>query len=223
MKNKNNSNRKTVKSLKFFLLFFVFLNFNYHLSAQQIIVEFLTGNNHTKLLYDWDNSLVDEGGIRTGVYNFGIGISAQVNKYLYLKTEIGTNNILQGIDVKYQVDGFSDFSSLRGDLEIAQHYLEVLPELRLVNTFFLNAGFGVISRTTGRIGSSRDYFNGTFGSFAVNFGINPYYKNFGLLASIGYKHVTKKMSTYFTPGLSLNQLHFQFGITYHFLGLPTEQ
>lgn len=72
MKNQNNSNRKTIKIFKLCLLFFIFLNFNSHLSAQQIIIEFLTGNNHTKLLYDWDDSLVEEEGIRTGVYNFGI-------------------------------------------------------------------------------------------------------------------------------------------------------
>jgi len=220
---KNISNRKVANKLKLYVLLFGFLNLYSHLSAQQIIVEFLTGTNHTKLLYDWDASLIDEEGIRTGVYNFGIGISAQVNKYLYLKTEIGTNNILQRTDIKYQVDGFPDFKgAIRGNLEIAQNYIEVLPEFRLNNIIFLNAGFGLVARTTSKIGSSKNYFNGTFGSFAVNLGVNPYYKNLGFLGSIGYKHVTKKISTDFTPGLSLNQLHLQFGVTYHFLNLSNQ-
>ncbi len=165
-----------------------------------------------------------------------LSYSKRMHKAFHLRGELGINRVVRTIDkLRYNSDNQDlDIQSgdLSGEYDKFNYYVGIFPEIRFTKKelFFINAGYQfyfyqesklVDIRLRGRNGveflDKEVSMGGTTNGFSFNVGINPKFKNFGLILSGGYQVVLPS----FDPkeiliGTGWNQFTVNYGLSYTF-------
>jgi hypothetical protein len=218
--------RKNMKKLiPILLLQIAIINFIF---AQEIYVEIKNEFSSSDVKFKWDSNLNNQSGADELSYNFSIGLSGKLYKNIFLKSTIGSNDFKNLIKIEWNSENAEH--QILGWISANQNYLEILPEIRFLkdNWLFVNMGIGFSQIRTSKFVSgyyrrnSEFYyeedefpnFNGKYEYFALNFGANIHYKNFGIIVEFGTRRSGFTRVKTEIPGLGINQINIKLGISY---------
>jgi hypothetical protein len=210
----------TIKHLKNRLLCLSFL-VHFTIFSQNISIEVCTGRGNSTPEIKWsgtsiDNNITEKNKSIDSRSFFSIGITGQLEKYLYLKVELGTNSFENRLDFNF---GSNRINGLyRSDYV----YGAFLPELRLLKNkwLYMNAGYGlyqpISSSLTGTNPKTADDFrDGATTALIFNIGANPSFDTMGIIFNLGYAYIygtSRDVNT--TPTIGFSQWSFKLGINY---------
>ena len=220
-----------MKNLKLFLLGIAFFTFSKSY-CQNVSMELCAGLGISNPTFKWAGTFKDKnaGNNFSEIGQlFSLGLTAKVHKFLYLKTEIGTNQTEHQLNVDYI---FSDNGgskvplSINGTQRSDYFYLAVLPEIRsqAISNVSFYANFGaafyantssylfdvLLNREIGQVFRRNGY------AFVANLGLNlKCNDNLGLVMSVGYHNMKTTPRTFDNiPQIGFTQFNFKGGISY---------
>lgn len=205
-------------------LLFIYLG---EVNAQKIILELSTGIGTANA------DIKYTGGYKTVQINdaferqiYTLGIVGQINKYLFLKTEIGTNGTSNLFLFEYGTKNNSTGkANIFGKYQAEFIYFALLPEVRFDKdkVFYLNMGIGIynniVSKYTDLIivkGELASLTEPSGRAFIMNFGMNPRFGNLGFIINIGFHNLAHSNEDVdVKPNLSFSQWNARLGVTYN--------
>jgi hypothetical protein len=176
-----------MKNLKTISVLFMLI-FCLDLSSQNIILDVSTGKAiSSDVNFKWSSTLKDNSSGSTVNGNlYTIGVSGQLYKFLYIRTEIGANSLQHLLQFDYQPSSApSAIGSAGGKVfgwyRAEYFYWAFLPEVRFLKNglLYANVGFAsynnVSSVFNNALGNKNisDDFRGNSSALIANIGINP--------------------------------------------------
>ena len=225
--------------MKRLILLLIVLFYADTISSQQVFFEIKSEFNRGRIKYNWP-SKPDKSSLGKSSINFSIGANIELNKFFSLKTTVGTADFSNHIFLNWTSDKTTDLlgeiielnskHSFIGDITISQNFLEILPQINLLNKWlFVNMGFGVFSIRSntfqGYYWRSKYYYKnkeipkflGRYKYLAVNIGLNQKIVNhLYVTVEIGYKFSQKTRMAIDYPGIGINQELAKIGFAYGF-------
>ena len=219
-----------MKNLKFFFLWIAFFKISTTF-CQNISIELCTGIGMSQPTFKWTGAFRDknagDGSTENGQL-ISVGLTGKVYKFLYLKTEIGTNQTQHLLNFEY--DASSTPTSIGGKAFGWQRssffYCAFLPEVRfdVVShlSLYANIGAAFFSNTSSSLFDALrnrevgEDFRNNSSAFTTNVGMNlKFNDNLGFIFNVGYvsmEAVSRNLD--FIPRIGFTQFNFKFGISY---------
>ncbi len=215
-----------MKNLKTIIVFFI-LTLCLNLWSQNIILDVSTGKALSSTVrFDWSSTLKDNSSGTTVNGNlYSIGVSGQVYKFLYIRTEVGANSLQHLLEFDYERSSAigSGGGKVFGWYRAEYFYWAFLPEVRFLKNglLYANVGFASYNNISSVFNNAfgnkdiSDDFRGSSNAFVSNIGVNPKWKDIGLMVNIGF-HSINPMSrnTDYVPKIGFSQLNFKIGVSY---------
>ena len=219
-----------MKNLKF-VLFCIALFIVTTSDCQNISMEFCAGIGTSQPTFKWAGAFRDKNAGNGSTENgqlISIGLTGKVYKFLYLKTEIGTNQTLHLLNFEYDASstptstGGKAFGWQRSDF----FYFAFLPEVRFEAVshlnLFANIGAAFYSNTSSTfydVTKSREIgedFRDKSLAFVTNVGVDVKFNdNLGFIFNIGYVSMAAvSRNLEFIPRIGFTQFNFKGGISY---------
>lgn len=234
-KSSSTKNSTMKKTINFALLGFLILLFPSSAVAQKVFLEIKSSISSTTPKFETDGNMVDNTGSRDeAVFNTSIGVTAQLYKFVFLKTTIGSNDFNRLIELDWEREnGSTNFSAWT---HINQNFIEILPEFRFTKGkhIFVNAGFGLSQIKHVNYGSgliivsdgnttetsfdddSFPVFQGYNPFYALNVGANIPIKKVGILLEMGLRNSSTAKATNIFPKIGYKQVNYKLGLVYCF-------
>lgn len=187
-----------------FIITVLLLMISKYLVAQNTILDFqigIGGVTKNKMLYRFDEQNLPSA--RFSKANFlSVGLSNQVYKFVYIRSEFGIVSAENYIDFSYSGDQSSTYGDIRWDgrFQTTRIYLGFIPEIRaLKGLLYLNAGLMLCKDASNGFVIGSQSYNNSYTDLSgknmsdanlstgttIGFGVNPTYKNVGF--KLGFK------------------------------------
>jgi hypothetical protein len=201
--------------------------------SQKYNFEFSLGYDYSSLTFDESIKIDDRSRRAAYPESYRIAFSKQIKQFFYIKSELGVNRISHSLVLNYGEDN-PKFRIRRGaitaEYEKNNYYAGIFPEVRfLKNIIFLNVGYSLFFYQESKLTDIKHQFfiieflgneisrGGISDSFSANVGINPKYKKFGLLLSLGFQEIRKNYDVReLLLGVGVRQVIYHLGLTYSF-------
>jgi hypothetical protein len=219
-----------MKNLKTIIALFM-LTLCLDLWSQNIILDVSTGREISSAVrFKWSSTLKDNSSGSTVNGNlYSIGVSGQLYKFLYIRTEIGANSLHHLLQFDYEPSSApsaigSGGGKVFGWYGAEYFYWAFLPEVRFLKDglLYANVGFASynnISSVFNNVIGNRDIsddFRGNSNAFVANIGINPKWNNIGVMLNLGFHSINPtSRNTDYIPQIGFSQLNVKFGVSYN--------
>ncbi len=190
-------------------------------------------NNATepKLQFSWLSPISNEADHYEPSNNFSFGISGQVYKHFYLRTELGIKTVNRFIEITFPADPINGYV---GDIKWLGWYentrlcLSFMPEIRALNNIvFANAGVIVCRDLVNGFTNGDEYSNGSYRNFSdmgtitnnstgfvFNCGINPTFNNVGFTLGFGFAKLSPVGISNGSPKIGYSYALANIGVSY---------
>jgi hypothetical protein len=209
---------------------FTMLILCFDLWSQNIILDVSTGRAMSSTVrFNWSSTLKDNSsGSTTNGNLYTIGVSGQLYKFLYIRTEVGANSLQHLLQFDYQPSSApsaigSGGGKVFGWYRAEYFYWAFLPEVRFLKNgiLYANVGFAsynnissVFNNTIGNKDISDD-FRGNSMALVANIGVNPKWKGIGVVVNLGFHSISPtSRNTDYIPQIGFSQLNLKFGVSY---------
>lgn len=212
-------------------LFFCFCLLN-KAKAQNMFMDFQVNSaTEPKLQFSWLSPISNNMDLYTPSNNFLMGISGQVYKNFYLRSEFGIKTVNRFIDITFPADpvnGYVGDIKWYGWYENTRLCLSFMPEVRfLSNIVFANTGVIVCRDLVNGFTNGYEHSNGSYTNFSeidaitnnstgftFNFGINPTFNNVGVTLGFGYTKLSPVGISNGVPKIGCSYSQGNIGVSY---------
>ena len=192
--------------------------------SQKYNFEFSLGYDYSSLTFDESIKIDDRSRRAAYPESYRIAFSKQIKQFFYIKSDLVLN---YGEDnPKFRIRR----GAITAEYEKNNYYAGIFPEVRfLKNIIFLNVGYSLFFYQESKLTDIKHQFfiieflgneisrGGISDSFSANVGINPKYKKFGLLLSLGFQEIRKNYDVReLLLGVGVRQVIYHLGLTYSF-------
>ncbi|MBY0477548.1 MAG: hypothetical protein K2Q24_07865 [Chitinophagaceae bacterium] len=199
--------------------------FTVNLQAQKILLEF-SGSHNMSIPLVKGEAVVNNSYEKRGIHPaYSIGVSGKINKWFYVKSEIGYASNYSDLNITFR-NKQGNTVRLDEDYKSSSVYLAVLAEARGGNKFlfgYINLGvsyFSIVSGVfTSQINTGSQFNPGDFNGVKIglihNAGFGIKVKSIGLFTGYGYNYILPgKMKTEL-PAIGYLQFNFRIGVLYN--------
>lgn len=189
-----------------FILTVLFLMMSKYLAAQNTILDFqmgIGGVSKSTMIYKFDKRNLPSADFNKASF-LTVGLSNQVYKFVYLRSEFGIVSAENKIEFSYSADQSSTYGDIRwsGDFQTTRVYLGIMPEIRaLKGLLYLNGGLLFCRDVSNGFVIGSQWYNNSYTDLSgknmsdtnistgttIGFGVNPRYKNVGF--KFGFKFI----------------------------------
>lgn len=160
--------------------------------------------------------------------SLSLGLSTQLHKFVYLKSEFGLVNAEDKIDKTYNFDGSYDIQ-LQGNFITSRMYIGIIPEIRALDgLIYFNAGILICKELTNEFSRGTQITENSYRDISGNnmvsssfstgttlgMGINPTYKNIGVFLGVKSINLPPVGINDSNPKFGFNTLFMHFGLSY---------